>query len=46
MNQKIKNSLEDLNYHCEDMSVLGVFEADKIRKKIRYHIEDFKLLLI
>ena len=31
--QKIKNSLEDLNYHCEDMSVLGVFEADKIRKK-------------
>ena len=32
-NQKIKNSLEDLNYHCEDMSVLGVFEADKIRKK-------------
>ena len=23
--QKIKNSLEDLNYHCEDMSVLGVF---------------------
>ena len=32
-NQKIKNSLEDLNYHCEDMSVLGVFEADKLRKK-------------
>ena len=31
--QKIKNSLEDLNYHCEDMSILGVFEADKIRKK-------------
>ena len=31
--QKIKNSLEDLNYHCEDMSVLGVFEADKHRKK-------------
>ena len=31
--QKIKNSLEDLNYHCEDMSVLGVFEADQIRKK-------------
>ena len=30
--QKIKNSLEDLNYHCEDMSVLGVFEADKLRK--------------
>ena len=30
---KIKNSLEDLNYHCEDMSVLGVFEADKLRKK-------------
>jgi len=32
-NQKIKNSLEDLNYHCEDMSILGVFEADKLRKK-------------
>tara|TARA_A100001234_G_scaffold211314_1_gene211779 strand:+ start:186 stop:1013 length:828 start_codon:yes stop_codon:yes gene_type:complete len=31
--QKIKNSLEDLNYHCEDMCVLGVFEADQIRKK-------------
>ncbi len=31
--QKIKNSLEDLNYHCEDMSILGVFEADKIRIK-------------
>ncbi len=31
-NQKIKNSLEDLNYHCEDMSVLGVFAADKLRK--------------
>ena len=32
-NQKIKNSLEDLNYHCEDMSVLGVFKADNLRKK-------------
>ena len=32
-NQKIKNSLEDLNYHCEDMAVLGIFEADKLRKK-------------
>ena len=31
--KKIKNSLEDLNYHCEDMSILGVFEADKLRKK-------------
>jgi len=31
--QKIKNSLEDLNYHCEDMSILGVFEADKLRIK-------------
>ena len=30
--QKIKNSLEDLNYHCEDMSILGVFEADTLRK--------------
>jgi prephenate dehydratase len=31
--QKIRNSLEDLNYHCDDMSVLGVFEADKLRNK-------------
>ena len=31
--QKIKNSLEDLSYHCMDMAVLGIFEADKLRKK-------------
>ena len=31
--QKIKNSLEELGLHCEDMHVLGVFESDKIRKK-------------
>ena len=31
--QKIKNSLEDLNYHCEDMQVLGIFKADQFRKK-------------
>ena len=31
--QKIKNSLEELGLHCEDMHVLGVFKSDKIRKK-------------
>ena len=31
--KKIKSSLEDLNYHCEDMHVLGVFAADKFRVK-------------
>tara|TARA_B100000029_G_scaffold300950_1_gene293875 strand:+ start:613 stop:1440 length:828 start_codon:yes stop_codon:yes gene_type:complete len=31
--QKIKNSLEDLSYHCMDMAVLGIFKADKLRKK-------------
>ena len=31
--KKIKTSLEDLNYHCEDMHVLGVFAADKFRVK-------------
>ena len=30
---KVKKSLEDLGLHCEDFHVLGVFEADKIRKK-------------
>ncbi len=30
---KIKNSLEELGLHCEDMHVLGVFEADKYRNK-------------
>ena len=31
--QKIKNSLEELGLHCEDMHVLGVFNSDKFRKK-------------
>ena len=31
--QKIKNSLEELGLHCQDMHVLGVFNSDKIRKK-------------
>ncbi len=30
---KIKNSLEELGLHCEDMHVLGVFNSDKFRKK-------------
>ena len=31
--QKIKNSLEELGLHCEDMHVLGVFNSDKFRLK-------------
>ena len=31
-NQKIKNSLEELGLHCEDMHVLGVFNSDKFRE--------------
>ena len=31
--EKVKNSLEELGLHCEDMHVLGVFEADKFRDK-------------
>ena len=31
--QKVKNSLEELGLHCDDMHVLGVFEADKYRDK-------------
>ena len=31
--QKIKNSLEELGLHCEDMHVLGVFESDGFREK-------------
>ena len=31
--KKVKSSLEDLSYHCEDMHVLGVFKADKFRNK-------------
>ena len=30
---KVKNSLEELGLHCDDMHVLGVFEADKYRGK-------------
>ena len=30
---KIKNSLEELGFHCEDMHVLGVFKADSFREK-------------
>ncbi len=30
---KVKNSLEELGLHCEDMHVLGVFEADSFREK-------------
>ena len=31
--KKVKNSLEELGLHCDDMHVLGVFEADKFRYK-------------
>ena len=31
--KKIKNSLEELGLHCEDMHVLGVFKSDKFRLK-------------
>ena len=30
---KVKNSLEELGLHCDDMHVLGVFEGDKYRYK-------------
>ena len=30
---KVKNSLEELGLHCDDMHVLGVFEADTYRDK-------------
>ena len=30
---KVKNSLEEVGLHCEDMHVLGVFNADKFREK-------------
>ena len=32
-NKKIKNSLEELGLHCEDMHVLGVYKSDKFREK-------------
>ena len=31
--KKVKNSLEELGLHCDDMHVLGVFEADIYRDK-------------
>ena len=31
--KKVKNSLEELGLHCDDMHVLGVFEADSFREK-------------
>jgi len=31
--KKIKNSLEEIGLHCEDMHVLGVFISDKFRQK-------------
>jgi len=30
--KKIKNSLEELGLHCQDMHVLGVFNSDKFRE--------------
>ena len=30
---KVKKSLEELGLHCEDMHILGVYEADKFRYK-------------
>jgi len=30
---KVKNSLEELGLHCDDMHVLGVFESDNYRDK-------------
>ena len=31
--RKIKNSLEELAFHCEDMHVLGVYKAHEFREK-------------
>ena len=31
--QKVKKSLEELGLHCNDMHILGVYEADKYREK-------------
>tara|TARA_B100000965_G_scaffold399437_1_gene419396 strand:- start:2090 stop:2917 length:828 start_codon:yes stop_codon:yes gene_type:complete len=31
--EKIKNSLEELGLHCEDMHVLGVYNSDEFRQK-------------
>ena len=31
--QKVKKSLEELDLHCNDMHILGVYESDKFREK-------------
>ena len=31
--QKVKKSLEELGFHCNDMHILGVYESDKFREK-------------
>ena len=31
--ETIKNSLEELAFHCEDMHVLGVYKAHEFREK-------------
>ena len=31
--KKVKNSLEELGLHCDDMHVLGVFISDEFRDK-------------
>ena len=31
--QKVKKSLEELDFHCDDMHILGVYESDKFREK-------------
>ncbi len=31
--QKVKKSLEELGLHCDDMHILGVYQADKFRDK-------------
>ena len=31
---KVQKSLEELGLHCQDFHVLGVFEADKNKRKI------------
>ena len=30
---KVKKSLEELGFHCDDMHILGVYESDKFREK-------------
>ena len=38
--KKIKNSLEELAFHCEDMHVLGVYKAHDFEKKIIKFVVD------